>query len=77
MTRPDGSRQVTFDGRPLYRFAEDSDAGTVTGNGIADSFDGQSLHLARRHAHRDLDLGRELELVGRRRQRVRLLSHVG
>jgi predicted lipoprotein with Yx(FWY)xxD motif len=48
MTRPDGSRQVTFDGRPLYRFTEDPDAGTVTGNGLADSFDGRSFtwHVA-------------------------------
>jgi predicted lipoprotein with Yx(FWY)xxD motif len=47
-TRPDGSRQVTFDGRLLYRFSEDPDAGTVTGNGFADSFDGQAFtwHVA-------------------------------
>ena len=47
VTRPDGTRQVTFDGRPLYRFTEDS-TGTVTGNGLADSFDGQDLtwHVA-------------------------------
>jgi predicted lipoprotein with Yx(FWY)xxD motif len=46
--RPDGDRQVTFDGRLLYRFAEDEDAGTVTGNGAADSFDGHSFtwHVA-------------------------------
>ena len=48
MTRPDGSRQVTFDGRLLYRFAEDPDTGTVTGNGFADTFDGQAFtwHVA-------------------------------
>jgi predicted lipoprotein with Yx(FWY)xxD motif len=48
MSRPDGSRQVTFDGRLLYTFAEDEDAGTVTGNGAADSFDGTSFtwHVA-------------------------------
>jgi predicted lipoprotein with Yx(FWY)xxD motif len=35
--RPDGTRQVTLDGRLLYRFAEDR-SGTVTGNGLADTF---------------------------------------
>ena len=39
--RPDGHRQVTLAGRLLYRFMEDPEAGTVTGNGFADSFDGQ------------------------------------
>lgn len=48
VTRPGGTRQVTFDGRPLYRFVEDPGAGTVTGNGLADSFDGQAFlwHVA-------------------------------
>ena len=48
VTRPDGSRQVTFDGRLLYRFAEDPDAGMVTGNGVADNFDGRAFtwHVA-------------------------------
>jgi predicted lipoprotein with Yx(FWY)xxD motif len=47
VTRPDGTRQVTFDDRLLYRFAEDS-TGKVTGNGLADSFGGQDLtwHVA-------------------------------
>jgi predicted lipoprotein with Yx(FWY)xxD motif len=47
--RPDGSRQVTHDGAPIYRFAEDGGAGTVTGNGVADSFGGQrfSWHVLR------------------------------
>jgi predicted lipoprotein with Yx(FWY)xxD motif len=36
--RPDGTRQVTFDGRLLYSFAEDTAPGTVTGNGFSDAF---------------------------------------
>jgi predicted lipoprotein with Yx(FWY)xxD motif len=40
--RPDGTRQVTAGGRPLYTFAEDS-AGKVTGNGAMDSFGGMSF----------------------------------
>jgi predicted lipoprotein with Yx(FWY)xxD motif len=43
VTRPDGARQVTFGGRLLYRFTEDPAAGTVTGNGFADTFAGQSF----------------------------------
>jgi predicted lipoprotein with Yx(FWY)xxD motif len=48
VTRPDGARQVTFDGRLLYRFLEDPAAGAVTGNGFSDSFDGQAFtwHVA-------------------------------
>jgi predicted lipoprotein with Yx(FWY)xxD motif len=48
MKRPDGSRQVTFDGRPLYRFAQDDEAGEVTGNGAKDSFGGHTFtwHVA-------------------------------
>jgi predicted lipoprotein with Yx(FWY)xxD motif len=41
--RPDGSRQVTLDGRPLYRFAEDSTKGKATGDGVTDSFGGQQF----------------------------------
>jgi len=46
--RPGGGTQVTFDGRPLYRFVEDPDPGMVTGNGAADSFDGRAFqwHVA-------------------------------
>lgn len=46
--RPDGARQVTFDGRLLYRFAEDSAPLMVTGNGFSDSFNGKSFtwHVA-------------------------------
>jgi predicted lipoprotein with Yx(FWY)xxD motif len=48
LERPDGTRQVTLDGRPLYRFTEDPGPGTVTGNGFADTFDGQAFtwHVA-------------------------------
>jgi predicted lipoprotein with Yx(FWY)xxD motif len=41
--RPDGTRQVTLDGRPLYRFAEDGNDGKATGNGVSDSFAGQQF----------------------------------
>jgi predicted lipoprotein with Yx(FWY)xxD motif len=41
--RPDGARQVTLDGRPLYRFAEDTDKGKATGDNVSDSFGGQKF----------------------------------
>ena len=41
--RPDGKTQVTLDGRPLYRFAEDNGSSKATGNGVKDSFAGQSF----------------------------------
>jgi predicted lipoprotein with Yx(FWY)xxD motif len=40
VTRPDGTRQVTDNGHPLYSFAPDS-PGKVTGNGAHDAFGGQ------------------------------------
>jgi predicted lipoprotein with Yx(FWY)xxD motif len=40
--RPDGTRQVTLDGKLLYSFVED-DPGQVTGDGFEDAFDGQTL----------------------------------
>ena len=39
ITRPDGTRQVTDNGKPLYTFSEDS-PGNPTGNGFTDDFDG-------------------------------------
>jgi predicted lipoprotein with Yx(FWY)xxD motif len=40
--RPDGTRQVTSAGRPLYTFVQDQ-AGQVSGNGASDSFGGHSF----------------------------------
>jgi len=40
--RPDGSSQVTFGGKPLYSFVQDS-PGKVTGDGFTDSFGGTSF----------------------------------
>lgn len=39
-TRPDGTRQVTAAGRPLYSFVHDR-PGTITGNGASDAFGGR------------------------------------
>jgi predicted lipoprotein with Yx(FWY)xxD motif len=39
--RPGGERQVSFEGRPLYSFADDGGPGVVTGDGLADTFDGE------------------------------------
>ncbi len=36
-TRPDGSRQVTYDGHPLYVFAGDVQPGQTSGQGINDN----------------------------------------
>jgi predicted lipoprotein with Yx(FWY)xxD motif len=46
--RPDGSSQVTLNGAPLYRFYQDTAAGTANGNGISDSFGSASFtwHVA-------------------------------
>lgn len=41
--RPDGKKQVTFDGKPLYRFVPDGSPGKVTGNGASDQFGGRTF----------------------------------
>jgi predicted lipoprotein with Yx(FWY)xxD motif len=41
--RPDGPVQVTYEGKPLYTFAEDTSPGTVTGNGFQDQFGGRQF----------------------------------
>jgi predicted lipoprotein with Yx(FWY)xxD motif len=43
-TRPDGGKQVTLDGHPLYEFDEDKGPGDKKGEGIAD--EGGSWHVA-------------------------------
>jgi predicted lipoprotein with Yx(FWY)xxD motif len=47
--RSDGTRQVTLDGHPLYRFAEDSQNGKANGDNLKDAFGGQhfSWHAKR------------------------------
>lgn len=40
--RPDGTAQVTFDGKPLYTFTQDT-SGQVSGDGVMDSFGGVSF----------------------------------
>lgn len=40
---PGGSRQVTFDGAPVYTFRFDHSSGDLTGDGQKDSFDGTNF----------------------------------
>jgi predicted lipoprotein with Yx(FWY)xxD motif len=40
--RPDGTRQVTLDGSPVYSFTEEG-PGEVTGDGVTDAFDGRQF----------------------------------
>jgi predicted lipoprotein with Yx(FWY)xxD motif len=40
--RPEGTRQVTYDGVPLYTFTEEG-PGEVTGDGFVDAFDGREF----------------------------------
>jgi predicted lipoprotein with Yx(FWY)xxD motif len=40
--RPDGTTQVTFNGKPLYSFTQDQ-TGQVTGDGFQDAFGGQQF----------------------------------
>jgi predicted lipoprotein with Yx(FWY)xxD motif len=41
--RPDGSLQVSLQGKPLYTFSFDHSAGQMNGNGQHDSFDGTNF----------------------------------
>ena len=41
--RPDGTKQVTFDGKPLYQFVEDGSPGDTKGNNFQDNFGGHQF----------------------------------
>jgi predicted lipoprotein with Yx(FWY)xxD motif len=56
--RPDGTRQVTLDGKRLYSFVQD-EPGEVTGDGFSDAFDGQQFtwHVVTAGGTSDADQG--------------------
>jgi predicted lipoprotein with Yx(FWY)xxD motif len=56
--RPDGGRQVTFEGKPLYSFVDDS-PGQVTGDGFSDSFNGTTFTWTVATASGSADAGSE------------------
>jgi predicted lipoprotein with Yx(FWY)xxD motif len=41
--RPDGAKQVAFDGKPLYEFVEDGSPGDTKGDNFQDNFGGQQF----------------------------------
>lgn len=43
VARPDGTTQVTYDGKPLYEFVKDSGSGQDSGNNFKDSFNGTNF----------------------------------
>jgi predicted lipoprotein with Yx(FWY)xxD motif len=49
ITRPDGSKQVTYNGHPLYTYAADTAAGQAKGNGI--NVDGGVWHEVTASGH--------------------------
>jgi predicted lipoprotein with Yx(FWY)xxD motif len=54
--RPDGARQVTYNGKLLYSFNEDQ-PGEVTGDGFADAFGGQQFTWHVVHSDNAADSG--------------------
>jgi predicted lipoprotein with Yx(FWY)xxD motif len=44
VTRPDGSKQLAYNGHPLYQYAQDTIASTASGDGVNNS--GGTWHLA-------------------------------
>ncbi len=68
-TRPDGTSQLTYNGHPLYTFANDKKPGDTNGEGIS-AFGGSWFAVSRGRRQ-----GRpSLATAGRRRLRQRLLT---